>query len=545
MPDATLLRVAGSARAAFLPRLAGGIGRLAGWRRNGLAFLLGLLAAPAMPPLALVPLLVPSFTGLVWLLDGATTRRRAFYDGWLWAFGFFLPNMSWVALSMFVDLAQFWWMIPVAALGLPAGMGLFPGAATALYRSLRRSGLSRIALFAICWVLAEWLRGHVPFGGFPWVLIGYAWSSDASPALDVLQTTSLFGIYGLSFCTVLLAALPALLGDPALPGQSRLRPFIGPILGLALLALAMVWGAERLADGVTGDVPDVTLRIVQTDTPNRDDGSDAAERLDKVFSLARSRGADSVTAQIWPESSIDYLLNREPALETDIGRLVPPGGLVLTGTLLGHWDDHTPGVSNSVAAVTSDGQIIASYDKAHLVPIGEYIPMRWLLGFIPQVAERGGFFTGPGPTTLHLPNLPPVSPIICYEAIFPHAVIDEADRPGWLLNGTNDAWFGHSIGPDQHFAFARVRSVEEGLPLIRAANGGISAVIDAYGRRVMSLPLGEETVLDVKLPQALPSNTVYGRLGDMPLLLIVVTALIASISAYKHRDGNSIERIHS
>jgi apolipoprotein N-acyltransferase len=195
--------------------------------------------------------------------------------------------------------------------------------------------------------------------------------------------------------------------------------------------------------------------------------------------------------------------------------------------------------------VTADGQILASYDKAHLVPFGEFIPMRWLLGFIPQVAERGGFVTGPGPTTLHLPGLPPVSPIICYEAIFPHAVIDEADRPGWLLNGTNDAWFGRSVGPDQHFAFARVRSVEEGLPLIRAANGGISGVIDAYGRRVMSLPLGEETVLDVKLPQALPSDTVYGRLGDTPLLLIVVIALIASIAAYSRRVRNSSERIRS
>ena len=545
MPDATLFKVAGSAGDGALPRLADRIGRLSGWRRNGLAFLLGLLAAPAMPPLALVPLLVPSFTGLIWLLDGAATRRRGFYDGWLWALGFFLPNMSWVALSMFVDLAQFWWMIPVAALGLPAGMGLFPAAATAVYRSLRLSGLSRIGLFAICWVLAEWLRGHVPWGGFPWATIGYAWSSDASPALDVLQTTSLFGIYGLSFCTVLLAALPARLGDPALPGQSRLRPFVGPVVGVALLALAMAWGAERLANGITGDVPGVTLRIVQTDTPNRDDGSDQELRLRKVFDLARSRGADAVTAQIWPESSVDFLLNEDPQLQQLIGQFAPPNGLILTGTLLGHWDGRTPVIRNSVAAVTSDGQILASYDKAHLVPFGEFIPMRWLLGFIPQVAERGGFVTGPGPTTLHLPGLPPVSPIICYEAIFPHAVIDEADRPGWLLNGTNDAWFGRSVGPDQHFAFARVRSVEEGLPLIRAANGGISGVIDAYGRRVMSLPLGEETVLDVKLPQALPSDTVYGRLGDTPLLLIVVIALIASIAAYSRRVRNSGERIRS
>jgi apolipoprotein N-acyltransferase len=528
-PDADTFRLSGGEATTLVARLAGRIGQLSGWRRMGLAVLLGLLAAPAMPPFNLVPLLLPSFTCLVWLLDGASTRRRAWLDGWLWGMGFLIPNLSWVALSMFVDLAQFWWMIPVTALGLPAGMSLYLAAGTGLYRTLRPRGPGRIWLFAICWVLAEWLRGHIPWGGFPWVLIGYAWSSDSSLALDVLQTSWLFGIYGLSFFTVLIASLPALLGDRRLPGQSWRHPIVAIAIGAGLLLAAMFWGADRLAHGITGDVPGVTLRIIQTDLPNYDDSRDVNDRLKKVFALAATSGADTVTAQIWPESSVEFLLNQEPGLLAAIGRLARPDGLILTGTALGYWEGRTPFVHNSVAAITADGQILASYDKAHLVPFGEYIPMRGLLDFIPAVAGRGGLTTGPGPHTLHLPNLPPVAPIICYEAVFPHAVIDEKDRPGWLLNDTNDAWFGRSIGPYQHFALARVRTVEEGLPLIRAANGGISGVVDGYGRRVVTLPLGQEAALDVKLPNALPANSLYGIVGDSPLLLMVFFTLIASV----------------
>lgn len=520
-----MFRVVGSFSASALPRLADRIGHLRSWQRAGLALLLGLIAAPAMPPFGLVPLLLVSFTLLIWLLDGAGGWRQACLDGWLWGMGFLVPNLSWVALSMFVDLAQFWWMVPLAALGLPAGMGLYPAAACGLYRAVSGFGVGRIWLFASCWVLGEWLRGHVPFGGFPWALIGYTWSNDSATALDVLQSTSLFGIYGLSFCTVLVSALPARLGDPPQPGHSWLRPFAAPALGTILLLCAIAWGAARLADGVTGDVPGVTLRIVQTNVANRDDGSDIAEHLHAAVVLAQEPGADRVTAQIWPESAIVYLLNQQPDLLAELGRLAAPDGTILTGTTLGY----RPYFHNSVAAVSADGKIIASYDKAHLVPFGEYIPLRWLLDFVPAVAGRGGWTPGAGPATLHLPHLPPVAPIVCYEAIFPHGVIDETDRPGWLLNDTNDAWFGQSIGPYQHFAQARVRTVEEGLPLIRAANGGISGVVDAYGRRVMTLPLDQQAALDVKLPVALATDTPYGRLGDIPLLLIAFSTLLASI----------------
>jgi apolipoprotein N-acyltransferase len=539
MPETAAFRLADRGWRTVLPRLADQVRRRTGWRRAVLALLLGLLAAPAMPPFNLVPLLVPSFTGLLWLLDGAPTRRRAGVDGWLWGMGFFVPNLSWVAAAMFVDLAQFWWMIPVSVLGLPAAVSLFSAAACALCRTLPARGLGRIWLFAICWTLAEWLRGRIPFGGFPWALIGYAWSSDSAVALDLMQTASLFGVYGLGFFTVLIAASPARFGDSLPVDGSFWKRLDGVALAAVLLLAGILWGAERLAHGVAGDVPGVQLRIVQTDVANRNDGQDRQLRLDRTVALARRPGAEAATAQIWPESAVDYYLDDQPQLAAAIGALTPPDGLVLTGTALAHRDRGTEHETNSVAALSPQGGIVGSYDKAHLVPFGEYIPLRWLLGFIPAVAERGsGWATGPGARTLHLPNLPPVAVIICYEAVFPHAVIDEADRPGWLLNDTNDAWFGRSIGPDQHFALARLRTVEEGLPLIRAANGGISGVVDAYGRRVITLPPGQEAALDVKLPVALPTNTPYGTAGDAPLLLIVLLTLLTSARRFMKLSEN-------
>ena len=201
---------------------------------------------------------------------------------------------------------------------------------------------------------------------------------------------------------------------------------------------------------------------------------------------------------------------------------------MLTGTVEANAEGPVEKVWNSIAAVTADGEIAALYEKAHLVPFGEYVPLQSLLSFLPIVAGRGGLDIGPGAVTLDLPNLPPVSPIVCFEAIFPHAVLDEAHRPAWIVNVSNDAWFGHSIGPLQHFAQARVRAVEEGLPLVRAANGGISGVVDGHGRRVMSLPFGVTDILDVPLPVGL-QQTLYGRYGDLAPLALVLAALALAL----------------
>ena len=500
-----------------------------GLKRAGLALLFGLCAAGAMPPFNLVPLLVPGFVGLLWLLDSAPGARRAYADGWQWGMGFFVPGLYWISLSLLSDPVHLLWLLPFTLLGLPAFLSLWIGAATWLTWRSRLAGLPRILLFAALWTVFEWLRGHVPLGGFPWALAGDAWSGDAFVLLAGAQITSVIGVYGLSLVTILAAALPARLLD----GGSRAAR--GGAVGAAviLVAVLIAWGAVRLDHAVDPDVPGVTLRIVQTDVPNRKDvdGQAAAiDRLRSVLAIARSPGFEAVTAQVWPESSIEFALDRHPDLEAVVADVVAPDGLVLTGTALSEGEEYF----NSIAAVDRGGAIVAAYHKAHLVPFGEYVPFHEWLAFIPTIAQNIGWSLGPGAVTLNLPGLPPVAPIVCYEAIFPHAVVDEAHRPGWLLNVTNDAWFGRSTGPYQHFAMARLRTIEQGLPMVRSANGGLSGVIDAYGRLVEGLPLGAAGALDVKLPAALAEDTLYGRYGDRILgLMLLVVLAAAVVSGYR------------
>ena len=515
---------------AAMPRLARRIGQATGWRRAGIAVLLGVLAAAAMPPFNLVPLLFLAFPGLVWLIDGRPGWRAAFADGFLWGLGFYVPSLYWTAEAMFVDIAQFWWMVPFAVLGLPALMSLFNGAAVALARRFGRQGLGRILVLAAAWGLFEWLRGHL-LTGFPWVLIGYAWSGDALPLLAGLQSVSLIGIYGVSLLTVLVAALPARLGDPG-------RSSLAPLMGLAGLAAALVWGGLRLAGGPDPLVAGVTLRLVQ---PAFEQTAVSTQQLERdrffrLLALARSPGADKVTAQIWPEGAVGFPLNLEPNARAAIAEVVPKDGLVITGTLRmqqGTGDDFK--AWNNISAIDQTGALVSSYDKFHLVPFGEYVPLHKYLQFNQIVARRFDFSTGPGPETIALGPLPPAGPIICYEAIFPHDVIDEDHRPAWILNVTNDAWFGTSTGPHQHFAIARTRAVEEGLPLVRAANTGISGVVDAHGRVLASLGLGRSGVLDVPLPAGLPAATPYGRSGDFVFFLLILAMGAAGLALARRR----------
>jgi len=503
--------------AAALPRLSRRIGQLSGWRRAGVALLLGLLAAAAMPPFNLLPVLFVAFPGLVWLLDGRDGWRGAFLDGFLWGMGFFVPSLYWTAEAMFVDIAQFWWMVPLALLGLPALLSLYNGAATALARRFWYRGTARILVLAVAWGLLEWLRGHM-LTGFPWVLIGYVWSGDAAPLLAGLQSVSIIGIYGVSMLTVLVVALPARLADPG-------RPVLPPLIGFAGLAAVLAWGGLRLADGPDPLVAGTMLRLVQPGFAQTAVSTQALERdrFFRLLALAGSPGADKVTAQIWPEGAVGFPLNLDANARAAIAQVVPKGGLVITGTLRMQPE---PGGTfqawNNISAIDGTGALVSSYDKFHLVPFGEYVPLHKYLTFNQIVARRFDFSVGPGPQSVPLSPLPPAAPIICYEAIFPHDVIDEAHRPGWILNVTNDAWFGTSTGPHQHFAIARTRAVEEGLPLVRAANTGISGVVDAHGRVLARLGLGRSGVLDAPLPAGLPDATPYGRWGDGLFFLLIV-----------------------
>ena len=293
------------------------------------------------------------------------------------------------------------------------------------------------------------------------------------------------------------------------------------------------YGAERLAGSTSASVEGVVLRLVQPNIPQtlKWDSSLAESHLLKQMRMSASGdSARRITHVIWPETAVPFALERSPGLAAALAPAVPRGGLLITGILRVTQGADGPSWHNSMVALDGSGTVRASFDKFHLVPFGEYVPIRWIPGVSRIAPGETDFTPGPGPATVELPGLPPVSPLICYEVIFPGAVVEPGTRPAWLLNLTNDAWFGLSTGPHQHFASARLRAVEEGLPLVRVANSGISGVIDPYGRVLAKLDLGREGVLDAALPRALPP-TPYARLGNAVAGIIMLLVLALALTA--------------
>lgn len=510
-----------------LTALAEGLGSLLGWRRAVAATVLGLVATGALPPIHAVPLLLIAFTGLLWVADGVRSWRGAFGVGWWFGLGHFASGLYWIAHALLVDAARFAWMIPFAVLGLAAGLALFTGAALAVVSLSRARGVARVLVLGLAWTAAEWLRGHL-LTGFPWNLTGTVWAD--LPAM--MQLSAAVGVYGLGLMTVILAALPATLADAATAaagiGGRPLQRWLGVLVGAAVLALIWTGGVLRLADAEDTIVGGVRLRLVQPNVAQSLKWSrDLLEsHFNRIVELSQSAPTARITHVIWPETAVPFFLAKDSVHLAAVAAVAPPNGAVITGA-----PRTTPQPEavfrawNSLHAVDHAGRVVATYDKAHLVPFGEYVPLRDVLPLSKIAPGATDFSAGPGPVSLAVPGLPKISPLICYEIIFPGDVVAPDDRPGALLNVTNDAWFGISAGPFQHFAAARFRAVEEGLPLIRAANNGISAVVDPWGRVVVSLGLGRTGFVDSDLPVAI-APTLYARLGDWTLLGFAIVVLL-------------------
>ena len=516
---------------------------LTGWRRPLLAVLCGVLAAAALPPWHVLPLLIPAFVGLVWLLDGAPTPRAALFLGWCFGSGYFLLGLHWIAEPLLVDAARHAWLIPFALVGLSGGLAIFTGVTCALWAWLLRQGLiagpGRIIALAALWTLLEWVRTWI-FTGFPWNLLGYIWS----PSTAMLQTASLTGIFGLSMVTVLAAAMPALLGESA-----HLRRHIAPVVAATILlpAALFAYGSVRLAAAPAPGaalVPDVRLRIVQANIPQalKWRADRRLPNLRQHVAMSRQPAADGAlmpTHVIWPETAVPFFLANDTGARQLAATAVPAGGLLITGAPRSEeLTGNTPRrFWNSVHAIDGNAAIQATYDKSHLVPFGEYVPARGFLPIDKLVPGQGDFTPGAGRRSLRLSGLPAVSVLVCYEAIFPGAAVDRADRPQWILNLTNDAWFGARAGPSQHFAISRLRAIEEGLPLIRAANTGISGVVDPYGRILARLPVGQAGILDTDLPVALAGPTLFARLGNTTLIWLMALAALLTGLANRRRQS--------
>jgi apolipoprotein N-acyltransferase len=491
-------------------------------RRLALALALGAAAAAALPPTYLLPLLLVSFSALVWLLDGAKGPMERGLGVFAFAYGYFLAGLYWTGISFFVDAARFAPLLPLPVLGLPLLLAAFPalGALAAAWRW--PDSPARVLLLALGWCAGEYARSHL-FSGFPWNLVGYAWMfSDA-----VAQSASWFGIHGLSFLTLLAAAMPATLADrPAAPGRASLA-----LVAAALLAIAG-GGYFRLAGAETAHVPGVKLRLVQPSIDQRDKWRDdrRAANFDRHRQLSALAGRESVTHIVWPETAAPYLLDNDELRRQQLARLLPGDGAILVGAVrLSAPGQGTLRAWNSLHAIDRWGRVLASYDKRHLVPFGEYLPLRPLLSALGADKLAPGtvdFSPGVGPMLMSIEGLPPFRVLICYEGIFPGEIMPPGEaRPQWLLNVTNDGWFGQSTGPYQHFAMTRLRAVEQGVPVVRAANTGISAIVDPYGRAIASLGLGASGVVDGPLPKALPGLTPYARFGDASLIGLLPFAL--------------------
>lgn len=498
-------------------RLAATLSALAGWRRRALAAALGALAALALPPVHAVPMLWIAFPALIWLADGSRGWRAAFATGWWFGFGHFSAGLYWISYALLTDPARFGWMIPFAVFGLGGLLAFFPALAVAATRLSGARSAGRALVLAAAWTASEWLRSWV-LTGFPWNLLGTVWM----PADAMLQFAAVAGTYGLTLVTVLAAALPAVLGDMT---TARRAAAAQAAAGLALLAVIWGGGAIRLDGADTRMVEGVRLRLVQANIGQNHKWRDDLRQRNLVehIHLSRQPGFAAVTHVIWPETAAPYFLTLDAAARQAVAGAAPARGVVITGAPRATPSGTEPfRVWNSLIAIDAQARVVGAYDKVHLVPFGEYVPFGGILPFAKITQGGTDFSSGDGRPAMTVPGLPPFSPLICYEAIFPGAVVgDSARRPGWLLNITNDAWFGLSAGPHQHVASARMRAIEEGLPLVRAANTGISLVTDAHGRVVARLGLGERGVLDSPLPRPLDTPPPFARFGVITALLLI------------------------
>jgi len=559
------------------------------WAGQLLALAAGVVAALAQPPFGLLPGLL-GYGLLLYALDAAPAARpfrAAFFRGWLAGFGYLLVSVWWIAEAFLVDAANRGWQGPFAVAFTAGGIGLFWGAAGLVYKALTLrtfGGVFRILTFAAVLSLFEWLRGHV-LTGFPWDLPGETWRAGSAMS----QTASLVGAYGLTLITVAMGASAVVLAPstllffsvlpglvPGIHGATSEAPHgsqasrHGPpeqvrgkrkekhirltVLSLALATLASLWsfGAWRLSRPPSPDTA-VRLRVVQPGL-----GEEASWTTPML--VARYRRFMDLTSQparqlpdvvVWPEGAIPYTFNDYLAPGTwtldALEQALRPGQILLTGGTRTAPGPERTLYYNTMLALrrTSDGlEGLASYDKFRLVPFGEFVPLAPVfnrLGLKSLVQDGEPFTPGRRPAPLTIDGLPRVQPLICYEILFPGLATDRGGRPAWIVNVSDDAWYGRTSGPLQHLNMAGYRAIEQGLPIVRSTPTGVSAIIDAYGRTRASLGLGQAGVIDGLLPAALPP-TLYSRWGDLPFLVAIAAIILAAAIrlGFRLRQRNAV-----
>ncbi|EJN05236.1 apolipoprotein N-acyltransferase [Phyllobacterium sp. YR531] len=529
----------------MIRRLIDRIVLLSGWRRSGLAFLMGALASFALPPYDFFAVAFIAFPVLVWLLDGAVDNaggspvRRllpAAYVGWWFGFGYFVFGLWWIGNALLVDAANFAWAIPLAIFGLPAFLAFFYAVAAALARLIWSEGIGRIFALGFGFGVAEWLRSFI-MTGFPWNAIGYA----AMPVPVMMQSSVIVGLLAMNVLAVVVFAMPALY-------SARQNRIAGAAVVIALIIAHVGFGVIRLSTAeIKFDGPHI--RIVQPSISQELKWDAEARRgiLDKYLAMTAEKPEDGkLKAQIiiWPETAVPYILTKTPEALKAIADALADGQTLLTGAIRmeepGGADE--PLYYNTIYAIDSAGQITGAADKVHLVPFGEYVPLESILrkmGISEVVELPGGFSAASMRRSLEVVSGFSVLPLICYEAIFPGEMSYQGAAADAIVNVTNDAWYGDTPGPYQHFRQAQLRAVEQGLPMVRAANNGLSAVIDPYGRIIDALALDAVGVIDAQLPSRvrLPWGEAAHQIQFAVVLLLVLIVAVRYFLRSRRRVG--------
>ena len=489
-------------------------------KKNILFFVLGYLSSYAFAPYFYIPLLMVGLCVLMFLMNSETSKKKTSCFAFLFGAGLGVGSLNWICHALLVDGGVYQFLIPLVLLGLALFMGVF-FLLPAFCMSFFKNPVSRWLSFCAFFVFFEWVRSWI-FTGFPWNLIGNIWTVFPS----MLQLAGLTGVYGLSLLTLLFFTSFSLLPQKRysiITSIVMLLVFLGGAFHIYEFPKEMVWG--------------VRLRLVQPDIKQsfKWDPERAEENFSTLISLSKENN-DKITHVVWPESAMPYYPEIDETARLRLMSAVRQGGTLLAGALR-VVDLSKRQLANSLFVFDHLANIQGYYDKSHLVPFGEYVPFREVLKIDKIVPIPSDFNKGTGVRTMYIPKAPPVSPLICYEVIFPAEVVDRKKRPEWMLNLTNDAWYGISAGPYQHLSIAQMRAVEEGLPLVRATNNGISAVINPYGEVIASLGLGKKGVLDSPLPRA-GKKTLYSIYGNkIPLFIILIILLFA---VFKNRHQKNI-----
>ena len=511
---------------------------LDGWRRLGLAFLAGTLASLGQPPFGLFPLLWLCLPVLVWLLNSASLGKKnraaavaMAQVGWMFGFGFFLCTFYWLGFAFLVEAEKFAWAMPLAILVLPAGLALFWGLATSLVSFVWTESPLRVIWLALALSMAEWLRGTI-LTGLPWGGFAPALASNGL----MMQALSLVGPDSYTLFALMLFSLPVFLLSE--DGHKSLGVRLSLCIMLIFIA-QLGFGAWRLLSSKPTSQNRPVVRLVQPNIPQKEkwkfeNRSWIFNRLLALTSYeSEATPTKDVDLVIWPESAIPFYLIEQPGALAAIKRILPEKAGLVTGALRREPDGTgDSAVFNSIYQLARNGTVEAAYDKMHLVPFGEYLPKHhWLeaIGLEQLTAQKRGFSTGAMRHLLTIPGFGKILPLVCYEIAFPSEIRAFPQGADVIVNVTNDAWFGASAGPYQHLHLARMRAVEFGLPVVRVANTGISAIIDAKGQIVTALDLEQEGILQKQLPTKMP-QTLYFVAGNWIFLTLWAVFAIATAS---------------